>query len=602
MSEKSPWPQYAKTIPSMFYERAAKWSDVTIFKYKEGGDWVDVTWREAEDNVRAVASGLIAEGMEFEHAVAILSGNRPEWAYADLGSLSAGLRNVPIYPTNTAEQIAYILEDSGSEMIFVENRMQLDKVLAIRDKLPNLRRAIVMEPYVDQDGFVTDLPSLMEAGRAAMDKDAIDKRWKKVDPEDVMTLIYTSGTTGNPKGVMLRHRNLVSNVVGIKDFIDLKPGTRDLQFLPMCHSFGRTEVLGLMMNQCAVSFAESIEKIPDNFQEVRPQLFITVPRMLEKVHGKIVAQVEAGSAMKKTLFNWAMGVGRTMLEVRQNKTKASTGLKVQYALADKLVFSKVKQKLGGEMEILVYGAAPLAREIEEFFGSLGICILGAYGLTETSPGLTGNLPNDFKIGTVGRPWTDTEVKIAADGEILARGPQVMKGYWNKPEATAEVLDAEGWFATGDIGEIDSDGFVRITDRKKDLIVTAGGKNVAPQNIENLMKMDEAIEQIAVIGDRKKYLVALIVPSFEWLDAFAKEKGLTGSRANVLASPEVREEFERRLAEKNKHLAKYETIKKFELLPEEFTVENDLFTPTMKVKRKNVMKVFADEIESMYPKD
>ena len=275
------------------------------------------------------------------------------------------------------------------------------------------------------------------------------------------------------------------------------------------------------------------------------------------------------------------------------------GLAIQNKLADKVVFSKIKDALGGKLEYLVYGAAPLAPEIEEFFAATGISILGAYGLTETSPGLTGNLPDDFRLSSVGIPWTDTEVKIAADGEILVRGPQIMKGYWNKPEATKEVLDDEGWFYTGDIGELDADGFLKITDRKKDIIITAGGKNVAPQNIENLIKMDEAIEQVAVVGDRRKYLVALVVPSFEWLEAYAQGKGLTGDIKDIISNSEVKQEYERRIAEKNKELAKYETIKKFELLPEEFTVENNMFTPTMKVRRKNVMETYNDLIESMY---
>jgi len=312
-----------------------------------------------------------------------------------------------------------------------------------------------------------------------------------------------------------------------------------------------------------------------------------------------MAGVESGSAVKKCLFGWALGVGGKVARARREKRPVPAGVAIQFKLADKLVFSKIKAALGGELENLVYGAAPLAPEIEEFFAAAGISILGAYGLTETSPGLTGNLPDDFKLGTVGKPWADTEIRIAPDGEILARGPQIMKGYWNKEEATREVLDGDGWFYTGDIGELDADGFLKITDRKKDLIITAGGKNVAPQNIENFLKMDESVEQVAVIGDRRKYLAALIVPNFEWLEAFAREKGVTGDRKALTASPVVREEYERRIAEKNKSLAKYETIKRFELLSEEFTVENSMFTPTMKVRRKNVMQVYNDLIESMY---
>jgi long-chain acyl-CoA synthetase len=602
MSEKTPWPKYRKTIPEMFYGMVSRYPGETVFRHKKEGAWRDVTWKETEDNVLAIASGLLAEGLEMGSAVAILSGNRKEWVYADLGVLSAGVKNVPIYPTNTADQVGYILEDSGSEMVFVENRSQLDKVLKVKKDLPKLRRAIVIEPHAEQDEFVTDLAALMKKGKASLDRAAIEKRWKAVDPEDVATLIYTSGTTGNPKGVMLCHRNLVSNIQGIRDFLSIQPGTRDLQFLPICHSFGRMEVLGFMMYRGVVTFAESIEKIPDNLKEVKPQVFITVPRLLEKVHAKIMSGVESGSNVKKTLFAWALGVGGKVSRAKMEKRPVPLALAVQFRVAEKLVFSKIQAALGGELEYLVYGAAPLASEIEEFFAAAGISILGAYGLTETSPGLTGNLPNDYRLGTVGKPWSDTEIRIAADGEILARGPQIMKGYWNKPEATREVLDEEGWFYTGDIGVVDSDGFLKITDRKKDLIITAGGKNVAPQNIENFLKMDEAVEQLAVIGDRRKYLVALIVPNFQWLEAFAKEKGITGSRVELIASPVVKQEYERRIAEKNKNLAKYETIKSFELLSEEFSVENNMFTPTMKVRRKNVMQIYNDLIESMYTKE
>ena len=601
MSKESPWPKYNKTLAEMFYGMTARYPQETVFRYKKDGAWRDVTWKEAEERVLSIASGLMAEGLEPGSAVAILSGNRPEWAYADLGILSVGVKNVPIYPTNTAEQIAYILEDSGSEFVFVEDRKQLDKVSQVRKDLPRLRRAVVIEPHPDQDDFVTDLDTLMKKGAASLDRTAVERRWKAVDPEDLATLIYTSGTTGNPKGVMLSHRNLVSNIEGIRDFLNIEPGTRDLQFLPMCHSFGRMEVLGFMMYRGVVTFAESIEKIVDNFKEVRPQVFITVPRLLEKVHAKIMGGVESGSAVKKTLFSWAFGVGTKAARARMEKRPLPLALKIQFGLADKLVFSKIKGALGGELEYLVYGAAPLAPEIEQFFAATGLSILGAYGLTETSPGLTGNLPDDFKLGTVGKPWADTEIRIAEDGEILARGPQIMKGYWNNEEATREVLDEEGWFATGDIGEVDSDGFVKITDRKKDLIITAGGKNVAPQNIENFLKMDEAVEQVAVIGDRRKYLTALIVPNFEWLESFARDKGIVGARSAIVASPVVRQEYERRLAEKNKSLAKYETIKTFALLSEEFTVENNMFTPTLKVRRKNVMAHYKDLIESMYPK-
>jgi len=594
----SNWPQYAKTIPQYFYESAGKWPEHTAMRYKRDGSWHDIKWKDLEQRALQVAAGLMDMGVGERGVVSILCTNRPEWFYADFGSLSANILNVPIYPTNTPEQVAYILEDSGAEMIFVENQMQLDKVLQFREKLPKLRKAIMIEPYSGGDDFVIDLDALMKAGEKAMDRAAIDGRTKNIDPEDVATLIYTSGTTGNPKGVMLAHRNLVSNIMGIADFMTIEAGEIDLQFLPVCHSFGRMEVFGLLMYQGTVNFAESIEAIPQNFKEIRPTLFVTVPRLLEKVYQKIQSGLEEGSGLKRKLFGWAIGVGTEAVKAKMEKRSISGWLALQHKIADKLVYSKLKEAMGGNIRVLVYGAAPLAKEIQWFFASMGILALEAYGLTETSPGLTGNRADDFQLGTVGKPWRDTEVKIAEDGEVLAKGPQIMLGYWNRPEDTAEAFEG-GWFHTGDVGVIDEQGFLHITDRKKDLIITSGGKNIAPQNIENSLMLDEAIEQACVIGDQRKYLSALIVPNFEWLEPFVEDKGIQGPREDWVKHPEVKAELERRIEEKNKGLAKYETIKRFTVLPEEFTIENDMLTPTMKVKRKNVNSIYKDAIEGMY---
>jgi long-chain acyl-CoA synthetase len=397
---------------------------------------------------------------------------------------------------------------------------------------------------------------------------------------------------------MLCHRNLVSNIDAVQDYLTIQPGDSDLQFLPMCHAFGRMEVYALIMHHGTVNFAESIEKLPANFKEVRPLFFVTVPRMLEKIYEKVVAGLDAASPLKRKLFWWAIDVGKRHTQHRMDKTAPGLLDRLQYPIADRLVFSKVKEAFGGRIRILGYAAAPLALEIQRFFAAAGIIAMEAYGLTETSPGLSGNKADDFRLGSVGKAVPDTEIVIAPDGEILARGPQVMLGYWNQPAATAEALEG-GWFHTGDIGKFDADGFLWITDRKKDLIITAGGKNIAPQNIENLFKLSPGIEQIAVMGDRHSYLVALIVPSPEWLTKFAAERGLSGDRAALVKDPIVRAEFERLVAATNQGLAQYETIKKFELLAEEFNIENDLLTPTLKVRRKNVARRYADLIESMY---
>ncbi|MDP8256131.1 MAG: long-chain fatty acid--CoA ligase [Candidatus Alcyoniella australis] len=598
MSKQTQWPEYAHTLPELFYEKAAKCPDHETLRAKRDGRWVSITWRELERDVLNIAAALIDFGIEPRGVISLLSTNRPEWVALDFGSTSANILNVPIYPTNTAEQVQFILEDSGAEMIFVEDTSQLEKVLQVRDKLPKLRKAVMIESFQSSDDFVTDLATFMARGAEVLDRELIEQRWKVIDPEDTATLIYTSGTTGNPKGVMLSHRNLVSNIFGIGDFMDIQPGEIDLQFLPICHSFGRMEVYGLMMYQGTVAFAESVQELSNNFKEVRPTIFVTVPRMLEKVYAKINAGLESGSPLKRKLFGWAMGVGKQVVQAKMDNKSVSPAIKLQAAVADKLVFSKIKEALGGRIRILVYAAAPLAVEIQWFFASAGIIALEAYGLTETSPGLTGNHPEGFRLGTVGKPWRDTEVKIAPDGEILARGPQIMLGYWNRPEDTAEALE-DGWFHTGDVGEIDKDGFISITDRKKDLIITAGGKNISPQNIENLIKLDESIEQVAIIGDRRKFLTALIVPDFEWLKDYVEEKQIEGGQSEWVKHPDVLVEYDKRLAKANKQLAKYETIKRFSLLPEEFSVDNGMLTPTMKVKRKNVNNVYDEEIENLY---
>ena len=592
------WPQYHTTVPALFYERAAKWGERPAIRFKKGGAWTDVTWREFAARVEEVGSGLMDLGVAPRGTVAILSGNRPEWLYIDVGAQAANVIDVPIYPTNTAEQVQYILEDSGAEIVFCENRLQLEKVLSIKGTLPKLRLAVVVEPWESKDPFVTDLMDVMARGRKALDRAALEARWKAIDPESVATLIYTSGTTGNPKGVMLCHRNLAANIIQLREYMTLEPGQSNLQHLPLCHAYGRMETYVVLMYNGVVAMAESIEAIPQNLKEVRPYVLVTVPRLLEKIHAKITGGLKDASPVKRALFSWASGVGRDVVEHKMAKTEPPLLTRLQYAVASRVVFSKIREALGGRLEVLVYAAAPLSVEIQRFFAATGLICMEAYGLTETSPGMTGNKPDDFRLGSVGKPAHDTEVKIAPDGEIVCRGPQVMLGYHNRPEETAEALEG-GWFHTGDIGRIDADGFVWITDRKKDLIITAGGKNIAPQNIENLLKLDEAIEQVAVVGDRKSYLVALIVPSFAWLRSFAQQKGLAGDNAALVRNPAVRAEIEARIAKANKKLARYETVKKIALLDAEFSVENGMLTPTMKVRRKNVLKTFEGVIESLY---
>ncbi len=598
MAKASAWSQYSKPIPQLFFSRCRMWSNDTVMRHKKDGKWVDIKWRELENSVVSMASQLMVEGVKARSHIAIISGNRPEWAVIDMGSQSADIINVPVYPTNTAEQIAYILDDSGAEMVFVENQIQLDKIFAIKDKLPKLRKAIVIEGYTGTDDFVTDYSTFMESGRSNHKRRDVDKCVESIDPEKTATLIYTSGTTGNPKGVMLSHRNMVSNIEAVKDFLPLDTGDTNLLFLPICHSFGRMELYVFMMHHGIVNFAESIEKVPQNLQEIKPKFFVTVPRLLEKIFEKIQVGLGSASPSKKKLFNWAIEVGKSAMQDNLDGNPLPLLLKIKMKVADKLVHQKIRGFFGGNIQVLCYAAAPLALDIQHFFAAAGIIGVEAYGLTETAPGVSGNSPGHIRLGSVGLPIKDTELKIADDGEVLVRGPQIMLGYWNKPEATAEAI-VDGWFYTGDIGKIDEDGYLYITDRKKDIIITAGGKNISPQNIENLIKLDPAIEQVAIIGDKRKYLTALVAPSPDWLKVFAEEQGFKGDMNELAKSDLVRDELTKRITKANLSLAKYETIKKFEVLLEPFSVENDMLTPTMKVRRKNVMKAYEDQIDGMY---
>lgn len=596
----SQWPKYAHTLPELFYNAAAKWGGWTAIRYKRAGQWLEVKWSQLHDDVVAFAHGLVLDGLGDRAPVALLSQNRYEWIISDFAITSTGGIVVPIYPTNTAEQVAYILNDSGSTYAVVEDAAQLAKIQAQRANLPNLKRVIVIDGSVPTDDFVTTFAAVTAAGKGRPAK-ALEARWRAVDPEALTTLIYTSGTTGNPKGVMLNHRNLVSNVIGIKEVVPITAGWESLSFLPLCHSFGRMEVLGFLLHQGTVNLAESIEKISDNLGEVRPTALISVPRLLEKVYARIMGNIKTAPPIRQKLFAWALGVGKAAFKLRAEGKVPGPWLGLQLAIAQKLVFSKILARLGGRLQVLAYGAAPLAVEIQEFFSAIGLTALEAYGLSETSPGLTGNRPERFKLGTVGLPWPETQIRIADDGEILARGPQIMMGYHNRPKETAEAL-ADGWFHTGDIGELDADGFLKITDRKRDIMKTSGGKMIAPQNLENAVKLRPGVEQVCVIGDNRKYVSALIVPNWEWLDVWAKENGVSGDRAAIVQNKAVVDYYQEQVAAVNENLAQFEKIKRFSLVADPFTVENNMLTPTMKVKRREVVNTYAAAIESMYPRD
>ena len=594
----------ADTLPTMFWSRVEKSADRPAQMLKQDGVWKTLSWREVGDVVRELALGLIALGRQKGDAVALLSASRAEWVQADFAIFSAGCITVPVYPTYPPELVAYVVNDSNARTIIVEDPAQLAKVLEAREKMPALQQIVVMSGYeaTQPPTMVHTWQMLRRLGReaSAAHGSTLAERIAGVRPDDLASIVYTSGTTGPPKGVMQTHGNHIAAQRNSESAAPCQEGWVHLLFLPLAHSFARLEsFLGVYRGLCT-AFAENLEKVGDNLKEVRPHFICSVPRVFEKVYAKILAGVEAGPSLKKKIFNWAIGVGREVSRHQQRGQPLPPALKVKRALAHKLVFSKLHAALGGRLQWAISGGAPLSREIAEFFHSAGILILEGYGLTETCPAATFNRPTRFKFGSVGQALDNVQVKIAADGEILIRGANVAKGYLKQPEATAEVFEPSGWFHSGDIGRLDEDGFVFITDRKKDLIVTAGGMNIAPQNVENLLKGDPFISQVMVYGDRKPYPVALITINPEELGKFARDHGILATDpAVVVKHPKVVERVGRTVEDKNSQLQSYARIKKFTILPGDFTQEGGELTPTLKVKRKVVSNKYLTAIEELY---
>lgn len=594
------------TIPEMFLRLAARFREETrpLLMYKTGGAYVGLTYADVRREVERMAAGLTALGLARGDRVAIISENRPEWVVADLAIASLGAVDVPIYPTMTGRQTEFIFNDAGVTVAVVSNRYQLAKVLKIRPDVPSLRSVIVMnagEGIPEEEGVLL-FSRVLEMGTEylAGHSMSLDEHAARVRPDDLLTIIYTSGTTGNPKGVVLSHGNLVSNIIASAQVIDISPGDRMLSFLPLCHSFERMAgyYTGMACG-ATIAYAESVETVRDNMMEIQPHVVTTVPRLFERIHSRVLRTVEAGPPVRKKIFAWAMAVGRRYQEARK-RGAVSVALRVQQALADELVFARLRAQMGGRLKFFVSGGAALPREFAEFFELIGITILEGYGLTETSPVLTANPLHACRFGSVGPAIPGVELKIAADGEILARGPNIMQGYWNNPGATAEVIDAEGWFHTGDIGTIDADGYVSITDRKKHLFVSSGGKNIAPQPIENRFLSSKYIEQFVLIGDRRMFLTALIVPDFDSLRAFADAAGLRYSdRGDLIRLKEIHQLIETDIQQLQKDQASYERVRKFSLLDRPFSIEEGELTPSQKVRRKIVEEKYAGVIEGMY---
>jgi len=593
-----------KTLATMFWDRVEQSADRPAQQLKRGGTWETLTWRQVGEAARELATALIVLGRKRGDAVGILSASRAEWVQADFAIFSAGCVTIPIYPTYPADLIQYIVNDAEVKTLIVEDPTQLAKVLEVRGKMDRLEQVVVVQGYEGKEPapFIFTWEALRRLGRENADrlKGELATRVAETKPEDVATIVYTSGTTGPPKGVVQIHRNHMAALDAAAQCIRAESGWVHLLFLPLAHSFGRLESFTGVHRGLTTAFAESIDKLRDNLPEVRPHFLISVPRVFEKVYAGVLAKADAGSPLKKKIFRWAVGVGKEASRLKQAKLPVTGALAVKYRLAHKLVFSKMHEALGGRLVFAVSGGAPLAREIAEFFHAAGILILEGYGLTETCPILTCNREDAFKFGSVGKAIPGVELRIAGDGEILGRGSNIAKGYFKKPDATAEVFLPDGWFATGDIGKIDPEGFLFITDRKKDLIVTAGGMNIAPQNIENLLKGDPFISQAMVHGDRRPYPVALITLNPEDLAKFAKEQGILNlDPAALVKHPRVMERVSRIVEQRNTELQSYAKIKKFAILPGDFTVDNGFLTPTLKVKRKVIREEYRDALEELY---
>jgi len=571
-----------------------------------GGAWRSLSHQELAQRVQRAGLALKRLGVRRGDRVAILSENRPGWLVADFACLAVGASDVPLYPTLPARQLDYILKDSGAVAIFVSTAPQLAKIAELRGELPALKHVITMDPDARGPGVIglAELYAMGAEAEAAGEGANFKAEALSAKPDDAATIIYTSGTTGDPKGVVLSHDNIFSNVMAVLEVFRIGPTDSTLSFLPLSHIFERMAGHYTMFYAGAtIHYAESVDTVPANLMEVSPTIVTSVPRLYEKMYARVLENALAGGPVKKRIFFWAKDVGERWADHTLAGERPPTLLGWQYALAHRLVFSKLKTRTGGQLRFFVSGGAPLPADIAKFFYSAGLPILEGYGLTETSPVICANLLDHVRIGTVGPPIPGVEVKIAPDGEILTRGRHVMKGYFNQPEATHEALDADGWFHTGDIGELDAEGCLKITDRKKDLIVTAGGKNVAPQPIEQMVKHNKYIANAVMLGDRRKFCIMLVVPNFEQLERWAAYKRLAFvTHRGLLKLPEVHAKMEREVGKMLTELAKYETPKKILLLEHDFSIENGDLTPTLKVRRRIVEKKYQRQIDALYADD
>jgi long-chain acyl-CoA synthetase len=586
------------TINERFLDVVDRRAGAPALMVKREGAWRTFTYDWMLDQAQRTAFGLRSLGFEPGSRLGILAENRPEWATTDFGAMAAGCALVPMYTTLIPDQVAYILADAEARAVFVSTMEHLETVQSIRDKLPHLRKIIVFYPDgLVEDDVVVSLDTLQSHGDGHPFEE-FEGMARETGPEDTATLVYTSGTTGGPKGVVLSHGNFIAEFESVTPFFEGNVDDIVMSFLPLSHILQRVTDMFSLLFGMTVAYAESLETLGENLREVRPTSIVAVPRVYEKIAGRILEGVAKGPPLKRKLFNWSLDVGRAYRGA-EGRGSVSPGLAVRHAIADRLVFSKIRAATGGRMRFYAAAGAPLPADLAEFFYAVGIKILEVYGMTELTGAVTVNTSSDFQFGSVGKACPGVELKITEQGEVCVRGDLVMKEYWNKPDATAETIDADGWLHSGDVGHIDDRGFVYITDRMKELIVTAGGKNVAPQPIENALKSDKFVGQVMVIGDRRNFISALIVAEREVLVAWAAKQGLSGDVAELCRDERVIDHFRRIVEEKMDSFSRYERVREFRLVPDEFTQEAGELTPTLKLKRRVLLAKYEDVIGEMY---
>ncbi len=581
----------------LFRDVCRKRAGQVAYLHKQDGAWKSVIWTQQEIVVRRLAKALMAIGVEKGDRVGILSQTRLEWVQADFGVILAGAATLGVYPQSLGPEVQFLLAHCGVKVLFVENAEQLQKVQKVRGET-RVETIVLMEGRGDAAQGVIAWQDFLARGESVTDAD-LEQRGDGVGPDDLAALVATSGTTGQPKVATITHENLVFTSWSVAQSLPMRNDDKTLLFLPLAHVFARITAHCCVRLGVAVAIAESIQKVAENLREVRPTFIASVPRIFEKVHERIITNAHQAGGLKEKIFNWAVSVGIEVSRLQQKRKSVPPSLAVKRALADKLVFHKIREALGGQLLWAISGAAPLNATIAEFFHACGVLILEGLGMTENTSFSNVNRIEGYRFGTVGPVGPGIEMRLAEDGEVLFRGRNVMRGYYENPEATAEALDAEGWLHTGDIGEIDPDGHLRITDRKKDLIITAGGKNVAPQRIERILRESPYVNQVVAFGDKRKYIAALVTLNPETLEPWAKERGLPHAVTDLARSPEVFALIDAEIARANEQLASFEQVKKFALLPRDLTIDDGELTPTLKIKRKVVSTRYAEVIEALY---